>query len=81
MEKWTPVRVTWVDSSGCGDWSHDYEDSTVFDCETVGMLIRRNEKEIVVALSVANKNAAHNEQCGHIMAIPMCAVTSIIELA
>lgn len=54
-KKLRAVRVEWVDSASTGRWRHrkEAERFDVVACTTVGFVVSRNSKRIVLAQSVS----------------------------
>ena len=73
------VHVWWVDSCTMNGWRHLSEmpdaDMTTH-CETVGWLLKKNDKELVVGGSVGDLDMP-NAQANSIMVIPRVAVTKM----
>ncbi len=49
----TLVQVDWQDAAGRSGWRdiEDYEDMTPVNCRSVGFLVKRNRKEVVIGLT------------------------------
>lgn len=69
------VTVTWVDSATCHGWIPRAEPVSPLECQSVGYLVKRTKKKVVLAHS---KN--DGQWCG-VIAIPRSAVTSVSRLA
>ena len=67
------VEVKWVDSAFNQGWRLKYDsDTSISECKTVGYLIKKNKKQLVIAMNV-NDDGGYGEA----MAIPIECVKSI----
>lgn len=79
MNKWTPVRVEWIDSASQDAWENDPEKNTVIHCETVGYFLRQDDEQIVVTQNIADRDG-DSESYSMTMAIPIVAVKKVTKL-
>lgn len=69
------VLVEW-DSGGCGEWVlDDDEDAKVVRIWTLGWLIKKTRRALVISASTSNAKG-RNAQSNAPIAIPRCAVLS-----
>jgi hypothetical protein len=74
------VSVTWVDSAAVGGWQKpEMVNADPMVCESVGFLVRRDAKSILLALNAAI-SADSSTAYGDYMVIPNCAVKKIKNL-
>jgi hypothetical protein len=71
------VEIEWVDTNSDHGWVKRKRATNhhIAECSTIGYLLKRNYKEIVVAQSKSGI-----DDFDHLYAIPMCCVKSIKEL-
>ena len=56
------VEVTWMDASSDDDWKDsDDEPVALVTCRTVGWLIRRDDKRLVVVQTITDDDGRGNE--------------------
>lgn len=69
------VRVTWDDAVGSDEGWVEARDHTtqVASCITVGKVIRKDRKQVVLAQSAG----ADDEQVGNIWAVPLGMITAV----
>lgn len=70
------VIVEWEDANARGGWSskENYEEHTTVECSTVGFLLKRTQKEIVLVFTQAD------EDCLQGLAIPAAWVHKVRRL-
>ena len=70
------IEVTWVDSNGTSKWDslENYRNHSVAHYKTVGYLLKKTKKEVLVVFS---QSPANNGDGNGAMAIPMGCVTKI----
>lgn len=67
------VEVKWVDSALNIGWKSEYsKETSISQCKTVGYLIKKNKKQLVIAMNI-NDSGGYSEA----MAIPIGCVKSI----
>ena len=69
-----PVEVRWLDSMGTSGWQDPKTARTRMECVTVGHLIERTPKSVLVAM-----NACHYQH-GEYVEIPAAAVKRVRRL-
>lgn len=69
------VRVTWDDAVGSDEGWVEAKDHTTqtASCITVGKIIRKDKKQVVLAQSAG----ADDEQVGNIWAVPLGMITAV----
>lgn len=73
MVKMRLVQVKWVDSALNIGWKSRYsKETSISKCKTVGYLVKKNKKQLVIAMSV-NDSGGYSEA----MAIPIECVKSV----
>lgn len=72
MKRLTPVQVEWEDSAFTGGWRRSYQRVTTSQCKTIGYLIEKTKRQVVVSMDV-NEDGGYAET----MAIPRAVVKSI----
>jgi hypothetical protein len=79
MAVYKAVLVTWVDSTGAAGWESagDHREMRAARCVSQGLLLRNDEREVVLTQNVdlSNGNLSHS------MAIPRAAVQKVRVLA
>ena len=69
------VLVEWIDSALYTGWKKRRNDYCPSSCQTIGFLLERGRKQVVVAMQLNDE-----EDVGEVMVIPRCNVLSITRL-
>ena len=85
MKRFQPIEVFWVDSHIVDGWCNVKirEENTKelgLLCKTVGMLIKKNKKRIIITQSVSITKDGDVDNISDTIIIPMCAVKKINKL-
>lgn len=69
------VEVRWIDSASNNGWREMDTDIKPVKCRSVGHLVKKNKRRVVLVMSVAT-----SKQYGESLVIPRACVTSIRKL-
>ena len=78
-----PVLVEWEDSAQAlpmWQWLDNMEGPSVVRCRSVGWLVRKNERELRLAVSLGGDGDGDERQAAGIIAIPARSVLKVVTL-
>lgn len=81
LNKW--VWCEWLDSAGpTSSWIRlsEYDDNEAYSCVTVGKLVAIDKDAVSIAGSYAKDSDNSNAQVTGVMIIPVCSITSMVEI-
>mgnify|MGYP003394540415 CR=1 FL=1 len=76
------VRVKWIDSVSIDAWTapEDIERKSLTNCETVGFLIHKDKKRIIVSSTIGLNSKDEIEEVSCTMVIPCSCIIEIKDL-
>lgn len=76
MNKWTPIRVEWIDASSSDQWESKPDENITLHCESVGYFLREDEHTLVFTQNIVDRGGLSEGYC-MTMAVPKSTVKSI----
>lgn len=85
MKRFQPVKVYWVDSHSLNGWGdgrtiEKRSNKMSLLCCTVGMLLKKNKKRIIITQSISLTTNGDVDNVSDTITLPMCTVKSIKKL-